>query len=80
MKREIFWKHKMFQENLMRVLRLPEVSNATGLSRSTIFRLMQAGDFPPSIKLTSRTVGWYSTDIETWIVARAAASKAQDDD
>lgn len=70
----------MFQENLMRVLRLPEVSNATGLSRSTIFRLMQAGDFPPSIKLTSRTVGWYSTDIETWIVARAAASKAQDDD
>ena len=70
----------MFQENLMRVLRLPEVSNATGLSRSTIFRLMQAGDFPPSIKLTSRTVGWHSTDIETWIVARAAASKAQDDD
>ena len=70
----------MFQENLMRVLRLPEVSNATGLSRSTIFRLMQAGDFPPSIKLTSRTVGWHSTDIESWIVARAAASKAQDDD
>jgi prophage regulatory protein len=80
MKREIFWKHKMFQENLMRVLRLPEVSNATGLSRSTIFRLMQAGDFPPSIKLTSRTVGWYSTDIETWIAARAATSKGQGDD
>ena len=64
----------------MRVLRLPEVSNATGLSRSTIFRLMQAGDFPPSIKLTSRTVGWYSTDIETWIAARAATSKDQVDD
>lgn len=64
----------------MRVLRLPEVSNATGLSRSTIFRLMQAGDFPPSIKLTSRTVGWYSTDIETWIAARAATSKDQADD
>ena len=64
----------------MRVLRLPEVSNATGLSRSTIFRLMQAGDFPPSIKLTSRTVGWYSTDIETWIAARAATAKDQGDD
>ena len=64
----------------MRVLRLPEVSNATGLSRSTIFRLMHAGDFPPSIKLTSRTVGWYSTDIETWIAARAATSKDQADE
>ena len=64
----------------MRVLRLPEVSNATGLSRSTIFRLMQAGDFPPSIKLTSRTVGWHSTDIETWIAARAATFKDQADE
>ena len=64
----------------MRILRLPEVSQVTGLSRSTIFRLVQAGSFPPSVKLTARTIGWHSTDIETWIAARAATSKDQADD
>ena len=64
----------------MHILRLPEVSQATGLSRSTIYRLVQTGNFPPSLKLTTRTIGWYSTDIETWIAARAAVSKDQADD
>ena len=64
----------------MRILRLPEVSQATGLSRSTIFRLVQSGSFPPSVKLTARTIGWPSTDIETWIAARAATSKDQADE
>ena len=49
----------------MRILRLPEVSQATGLSRSTIYRLVRSGTFPQSVALTARTIGWYSTDIET---------------
>ena len=64
----------------MRILRLPEVSRATGLSRSTIFRLVQAGSFPPSVALTARAIGWCSTDVEAWIAARAATSKDQGDD
>jgi prophage regulatory protein len=64
----------------MRMLRLPEVLELTGLSRSTIFRLVQTGNFPPSVKLTTRTIGWFSTDIETWIAARAAVSEDQADD
>ena len=64
----------------MHILRLPEVSQATGLSRSTIYRLVQTGNFPPPLKLTTRTIGWYSTDIDTWISARAATSKDQADD
>ena len=64
----------------MRILRLPEVSQAIGLSRSTIFRLVQAGSFPPSVKLTARTIGWHSKDIENWIAARPATPKGQADD
>ena len=64
----------------MRILRLPEVSQATGLSRSSIYRLVRSGTFPHSVALTARTIGWYSTDIETWIAARAATSKDQVDD
>ena len=64
----------------MRILRLPEVSRATGLSRSTIFRLVQAGSFPSSVRLTARTIGWCSTDVEAWIAVRAATAKDQGDD
>jgi len=64
----------------MRILRLPEVLRITGLSRASIYRLVQAGSFPRSVKLTARTIGWYSTDIETWIVARAATSELKDDE
>ena len=64
----------------MRILRLPEVLRITGLSRASIYRLVRSSTFPPSVKLTARTIGWYSTDIETWIAARAATSKGQGDD
>ncbi len=64
----------------MRILRIPEVLRITGLSRASIYRLVQSGTFPPSVKLTARTICWYSTDIETWIAARAATSKGQGDD
>ena len=64
----------------MRILRLPEVLRITGLSRASIYRLVRSGTFPPSVKLTARTIGWNSTDIETWIAARAATSKGQGDD
>lgn len=64
----------------MRILRLPEVSHATGLSRSTIYRLVRSGTFPQSVALTARTVGWRIDEVEAWIAARAATSKDQADD
>jgi prophage regulatory protein len=64
----------------MRILRTEDVAKLIGLSRATIFRNVKAGIFPAPIKISQRAVGWRSEDIETWIVARAGASKAQDDD
>ena len=64
----------------MRILRLPEVSHATGLSRSTIYRLVRSGTFPQSVALTARTIGWRIDEVETWIAARAATPKDQADD
>ncbi|MGC6519115.1 MAG: helix-turn-helix transcriptional regulator [Candidatus Puniceispirillaceae bacterium] len=48
---------------------LPDVTKRVGLSRSTTCRLMRTGGFSPSLKLATRTVGWHSTDIETWIAS-----------
>lgn len=61
----------------MRILRLPEVSWATGLSRSTIYRLVRSGTFPQSVALTARTIGWRIDEVEAWIAARAATPKDQ---
>jgi len=55
-----------------RILRLPEVMHVTGLSRSTIYVQMNNGDFPRSIRLGARSVGWLSTDIEAWVNSRVS--------
>ena len=39
-----------------RLLRLPEVMELTGLSKTTIYRLMPLARFPPNIKLGSNCV------------------------
>ena len=48
------------------LLRLPAVVRQTGLSRSTIYRLMATRHFPLPVKLTSRAVGWRRSDVDRW--------------
>lgn len=52
------------------VLRLPEVCRMTALSRSTVYKLIQEGDFPPPIKLTVRSSGWRLSEIQGWLQTR----------
>lgn len=58
-----------------KIIRLPEVKNKTGLSRSTIYLGMAKGIFPKTISLSERSVGWLDSDIEQWLDKRIAASK-----
>lgn len=53
-------------------LRLPEVKKATGLARTTIYRLISEGVFPKPIKLAARSVAWCSAEIESWMAGRIA--------
>ncbi len=57
-----------------RLLRRPEVEVQTGLTRSTIYRLMRAGEFPEPLKLGPRAVRWRATEIESWIAERPRAT------
>ena len=50
--------------------RLPVVKTRTGLSRSSIYKQVAAGDFPRPIRLGPRAVGWLTTEIDEWITAR----------
>lgn len=60
---------------MSRILRLPEVSAQIGLSPRTIYAKMAAGDFPQSIKLSARAIGWPEAAIAEWMQSRAAAGK-----
>ncbi len=50
-----------------RLIRLPEVMRRTGLSRTTIYRLMKAGTFPKPVPLGARLNLWSAAEIEAWI-------------
>ncbi|WP_305369771.1 helix-turn-helix transcriptional regulator [Photobacterium leiognathi] len=63
-----------------RIIRLPEVKEMTGLSRSTIYLRMSKGSFPQSISLGERAVGWLEADVELWLDACVSTSKAVDND
>lgn len=60
------------------ILRLPEVTRVTGLSRSSIYRLEASGEFPARVKLSESASGWRSGEVQAWIASRprAAAQKA----
>ncbi|WP_306155166.1 AlpA family transcriptional regulator, partial [Roseovarius sp. MMSF_3281] len=47
-----------------------DVQKITGLSRSTIYRHINAGTFPAPVKLTERLIGWHSTSIQEWLESR----------
>lgn len=55
------------------IWREPKVKEATGLSKSTRWRLMQAGQFPPKVQLGPRAVGWQAEAIIQWVRERCIA-------
>lgn len=61
------------QEPVQRIMRLPAVLLATGLTRSTVYRLMAERAFPTPVKLARRAVGWRQDDVREWTDARPKA-------
>lgn len=50
----------------MKFIRLPEVQDRVGLSRSQVYRLIQDGEFPAPVKLAPRVSVWLDSDISHW--------------
>jgi len=60
-----------------RFLRLPDVQDRTGLSRSTIYVRLGQGRFPRPVSLGSRAVGWVEAEIDAWIRERIEESRGE---
>ena len=56
-----------------RFLRLPEVLNLVGVTRSTLYRWMDAGTFPKQIHLGPRTIVWNEREVVQWMEDRMAS-------
>ena len=53
--------------SMPRFLRLPAVLLATGLGRSTVYRMIAEHRFPAPVKVAKRAVGWRDDDVRQWM-------------
>jgi prophage regulatory protein len=57
-----------------RILRASEVCRRAGFGKSTLYTMLNAGEFPAGVRVTKRNVGWRESEVEAWIKSRPAAS------
>ena len=68
---------KQVQEAL-KILRRKQLEARLGLSRSTIYAKVSAGELPPPIQLGSgRAVGWIEGEIDQWLAAQVERSRTK---
>lgn len=53
-----------------KILRLKDVVSTTGLSKSSVYRLLSMQLFPAPIRLGLAAIGWRASDIDAWLAAR----------
>ena len=56
----------------MRFVRPREVLEMIGVSRTTLWRMVQSGAFPRPVRITVRNNGFVLEAVEEWMTARTA--------
>ena len=56
----------------MKALRINQVIEKTGLSRSSIYALCKKGEFPRQAHLGQTIVGWMEEEVDKWLHDRFA--------
>ena len=61
------------------LIRISKVEAATGYKKSTLYRLIQRGEFPSPISLSigGRASAWVEDEINAWVQERIAASRTK---
>ena len=52
---------------MQKILRLPSVIELSGLSRSTIYRLIKLGKFPAPVRIGEKATAWLEDDLRAWL-------------
>ncbi|MHA6718667.1 helix-turn-helix transcriptional regulator [Sphingomonas sp. RS6] len=59
-----------------RILRIKTVLALTGLTRSTLYRKMEAGTFPKNTRISTRCMGWRESAVAEWLDSLKAQETA----
>jgi len=59
----------------IKILRLTEVIERTGLSRSTIYLRVSKGEFPSPISLGGRSIGFLENEYDDWVAQQVEKSR-----
>lgn len=51
----------------MKLIRLKQVMECTGLARSTVYKFIAEGDFPKPVKLGVRVAAWVEAEVFAWM-------------
>ena len=54
----------------MRFLRPRDVLALIGVSRTTLWRMVRAGQFPSPVRITERSAGFLQETVESWMRSR----------
>ncbi|WP_105255375.1 AlpA family transcriptional regulator [Pseudoalteromonas sp. T1lg75] len=57
----------------MKLIKLAEVKEITGLGRSTIYNFIKDGIFPKQVELGPRAVAWVEEEVLEWIEGKISA-------
>ena len=60
----------------IRIMRLAQVLDVTGLGKTKIYELQSQGDFPMRVGITAHSVGWIEAEVQAWIARRIAVRPA----
>jgi predicted DNA-binding transcriptional regulator AlpA len=58
----------------IRMLRLSQVIDMTGLGKTKIYELQAQGQFPMRVKITVNRVGWVEEQVQEWLARRVELS------
>ncbi len=58
------------------LLRMKTVAKKVGMHPSTIYRMIEKGEFPKQIKINVNSVAWVGEEIDGWIHQKIKASRS----
>lgn len=70
---------KEAQEEPLRFLRMKDVMDLTGLSRTGIYMSIGRGEFPEPVKLGSKAIAFVESEVQSWMRDRADNHRARTD-
>ena len=60
----------------MKFLRMKQVMELTGLSRTGVYLSVERGEFPQPIKLGCKAIAWVESEVNAWMKDRAENHRA----